>query len=226
MNCNIIKDLIPSYIDGLLSDESKKLVDNHIESCEECKKYIEICTSECNVLEEINKKELREFMKFYGKFKRNSRLFMICIVLILVLAGSFRLYYCVENPLEFYESKQAYSYNIHDGRLDIVFDFGFHTRSPFNTEVSYTLLSSMDTVFIKAVDASMPLSDDLNATRFPGETMGFVDTFVLDISGMSDAEVETMLQTLTIRFEASTVGGHSVIYDFPFYMLEGKQIKE
>ena len=38
MNCNIIKDLIPLYIDGCCSEESEKVVEEHINDCNECKK--------------------------------------------------------------------------------------------------------------------------------------------------------------------------------------------
>lgn len=38
MNCNIIKDLIPLYIDSCCSEESKTIVEEHIENCDDCKK--------------------------------------------------------------------------------------------------------------------------------------------------------------------------------------------
>ena len=38
MNCNIIKDLIPLYIDECCSAESKKTVTEHLEKCTQCKK--------------------------------------------------------------------------------------------------------------------------------------------------------------------------------------------
>lgn len=38
MECNIIRDLIPLYIDNCCSAESKKAVDEHIENCPECRK--------------------------------------------------------------------------------------------------------------------------------------------------------------------------------------------
>ena len=38
-DCDIIKDLMPLYIDDLLSDNSKKFVEDHINNCESCKKY-------------------------------------------------------------------------------------------------------------------------------------------------------------------------------------------
>lgn len=41
MNCDIIKDLIPLYIDGCCSDESKNVVEEHFKACSECKKLFE-----------------------------------------------------------------------------------------------------------------------------------------------------------------------------------------
>ena len=40
MNCNIISDLIPLYIDGCCSEESKKLVEEHITGCKSCKELL------------------------------------------------------------------------------------------------------------------------------------------------------------------------------------------
>ncbi|MBQ3559851.1 MAG: zf-HC2 domain-containing protein [Agathobacter sp.] len=41
INCNIIKDLLPSYIDELCSTESKQLIEEHFEECTDCKKLYE-----------------------------------------------------------------------------------------------------------------------------------------------------------------------------------------
>ena len=41
MNCNIIRDLIPLYIDGCCSVESANLVKEHIRDCDDCKKLLE-----------------------------------------------------------------------------------------------------------------------------------------------------------------------------------------
>lgn len=41
MNCNVVKDLIPLYIDRCCSEESEKIVKEHIKSCDACKKLFE-----------------------------------------------------------------------------------------------------------------------------------------------------------------------------------------
>lgn len=45
MDCNIIKDLIPLYIDGCCSDETACEVKKHIESCYKCKTVFESMTN-------------------------------------------------------------------------------------------------------------------------------------------------------------------------------------
>ncbi len=41
MNCEIIKDLIPLYVDGCCSEESEGAVEEHLKGCSECKKLFE-----------------------------------------------------------------------------------------------------------------------------------------------------------------------------------------
>ncbi len=41
MNCNVVKDLLPLYVDGCCSKESEKLVTEHIEKCGECKRIFD-----------------------------------------------------------------------------------------------------------------------------------------------------------------------------------------
>jgi len=36
MNCNIIKDLLPSYIDDICSEDTRKVVEEHLAQCEKC----------------------------------------------------------------------------------------------------------------------------------------------------------------------------------------------
>ena len=38
MNCNVVMDLVPLYVDDCCSEESSKLVKEHLENCESCRK--------------------------------------------------------------------------------------------------------------------------------------------------------------------------------------------
>ena len=36
-DCEIVRDLIPLYVDDVCSNETKKLVNKHFEKCNQCK---------------------------------------------------------------------------------------------------------------------------------------------------------------------------------------------
>lgn len=50
MNCNIVKDLIPLYIDGCCSEESEKVVEEHIRDCGDCKRLLEDMKSSSDII--------------------------------------------------------------------------------------------------------------------------------------------------------------------------------
>lgn len=40
-SCNIIRDLLPLYIEGLTSEESNKFIEEHVKECKDCSKLLE-----------------------------------------------------------------------------------------------------------------------------------------------------------------------------------------
>ncbi len=51
MNCDVIKDLIPLYIDGCCSEESEKKVKEHLESCNSCKQFFLDMSAPTDIIE-------------------------------------------------------------------------------------------------------------------------------------------------------------------------------
>lgn len=47
MNCNVVKDLLPLYVDDCCSVESKKLVIEHMEACDSCAKAYSLMKQTC-----------------------------------------------------------------------------------------------------------------------------------------------------------------------------------
>ncbi len=39
--CDIVKDLIPLYVDELVTEDSKQFIENHINSCQDCSTYLQ-----------------------------------------------------------------------------------------------------------------------------------------------------------------------------------------
>ncbi len=40
ITCNVIEDLLPLYVEGLTSDDTNFLIEEHLKTCTDCKKTI------------------------------------------------------------------------------------------------------------------------------------------------------------------------------------------
>lgn len=54
MECNVVKDLIPLYIDDCCSEESAKIVKDHLENCTSCKEIFESMNASSDVLSVVS----------------------------------------------------------------------------------------------------------------------------------------------------------------------------
>ncbi len=46
ISCHIIRDLIPLYVDNVVSEDTKEMVERHLDCCEECKKEVGLMKQE------------------------------------------------------------------------------------------------------------------------------------------------------------------------------------
>lgn len=79
IDCNIIRDLLPSYVDKLTSDESNAAIEEHIKNCPACKEILE------NMKKAANGSETQtEEIDYLKKHKRNARKNTIVTAIILI----------------------------------------------------------------------------------------------------------------------------------------------
>ena len=69
MKCEIIRDLMPMYLDGLTSEESNEAIGEHLDGCEPCKEMLEQMKQETEVKTEETRKKINPFRKFNRKMK-------------------------------------------------------------------------------------------------------------------------------------------------------------
>ena len=78
INCNVIQDILPLYIDDVVSDDTKELVEEHLQNCEICQRvYHETKTDLENDMkisaqtkESSNEaNDLKSFRKFFKEKK-------------------------------------------------------------------------------------------------------------------------------------------------------------
>ena len=49
LQCDLVADLLPIYIDGKASEASKKFIEEHIKTCQDCKDLYEAMTADMPV---------------------------------------------------------------------------------------------------------------------------------------------------------------------------------
>ncbi len=84
MNCNIIKDLIPLYIDDCCSDESKTIIEEHIKNCDDCKKLFTEMKSLPNITTTSESPKTFSKINDWKASVLQSVLFFISFILITV----------------------------------------------------------------------------------------------------------------------------------------------
>ena len=96
MKCEIIRDLFPSYIDGLTSRESNELIEEHLEECGDCREYLASMQEE--IVQENQPVKNKEAVKPFRKLRQKTRkkIFLTAggavLVCALLFGGGF-LYY-------------------------------------------------------------------------------------------------------------------------------------
>ena len=77
ISCEMIKDLLPLYSDGVCSEESKKAVEEHISKCRECKSELDM----------MNKNLVLPAEKDTGAVKRIKRRIRLEKIVTVIAAG-------------------------------------------------------------------------------------------------------------------------------------------
>lgn len=82
--CEIVRDLLPLYIDGMVSDVSKKSIDNHLEHCTECSEIYHDMA--CHLEMETPSTEISDVKRFLHKTKKMYLLYGLgCLSFIAIL---------------------------------------------------------------------------------------------------------------------------------------------
>lgn len=84
INCDIIKDVLPLYLDGVVSDATKEMVEEHLSSCDSCRKEAEMLKQDI-ILPTTKNIQLSE-AKIFKKLKSNLRKKNVIILLSTILA--------------------------------------------------------------------------------------------------------------------------------------------
>ena len=83
MNCNIANDLIPLYIDDVISADSKEMLEDHVSCCRKCQQTIKKMQQDIPMMED------RDFNPFKKLRKKILIRTSVIVLVMLLLYGAF-----------------------------------------------------------------------------------------------------------------------------------------
>lgn len=140
VSCNVIQDLIPLYVEDMLSEDSKKLVERHLDECEECKEYVHELQMIESLPIETDTKPLKNIKKVLRKKKWQA---IVVSILSTLLIGTLTVIFMTA-PEYLPHSEEVVTVSEADNGLVL---------AEFNEEVagydldSYTAESGTESVF-------------------------------------------------------------------------------
>jgi len=72
LECDVIRDLLPSYVDEICSETSKRYVEEHVEDCPECEKLLEQLRDTEIVTDEMERREIDGLKKVKRHIRRQD----------------------------------------------------------------------------------------------------------------------------------------------------------
>ena len=158
--CNIIGDLLPLYLENLVSSDTKDFVDEHLENCNECRKKLqEMKSAQSAVIEPLlPTMPLKQIKRKLWK----KRVSVICLTAISIIAIMITAFSYLTSPQYLPYSDDLLSLSVNEeGKMLIT----------FNDEVSgYSFVSQEENgVMLYYVNASRTLWDNFSGNQLPRE---------------------------------------------------------
>jgi hypothetical protein len=86
-DCEIVQDLLPNYIEHLTTASSNTLIENHLETCEDCKNILENMKKNITIKDKPDKKEINYIKKFSSKIIILEAIILLIIILFILIIG-------------------------------------------------------------------------------------------------------------------------------------------
>ena len=130
-DCYIVNDLLPNYVEKLLSKETEKFIENHISSCESCKEKLQIMQEQYLDTKKNSEEEDKIEFDFLKKVKKKNQIFkIIAIIFFIIIFANIIFTYIKYNKitnilseskisLQKYKEQENYSFSKENYQLDL-----------------------------------------------------------------------------------------------------------
>ena len=199
ITCNVVRDLLPLYVDDVLSDDSRKVVDDHISDCTECRDlYLKMRnpvadngTERCSDGQEALKKIRRSIIK--------KRLITALITAVCVVTIACSLFYVVVVHEKYIPYEEAALYVSDEA---IRSNRNFYKSSGVYTPDGETLFMYMTTTMYTefkrgGIETGWPiisLTDDALTMRIEDDNGNVTEQVCREIYYVPEKEAKQMMQ--------------------------------
>jgi hypothetical protein len=119
IDCNIIRDLLPSYVEKLTSEQSNQAIDKHINDCSECKEYLNELQQDV-APQAASPNEIDYLKKIKRKMKKSTYISLGILSIALVIAlGVFLRFYVIGWPAEIFSTEITIDYDYNNDNVVI-----------------------------------------------------------------------------------------------------------
>ncbi|MFR1777113.1 MAG: permease-like cell division protein FtsX [Clostridia bacterium] len=160
--CDLVKDLLFSYNDNILSNTSKELVEEHLKKCDECKKILEEIKQDSN-----DKKQIKE-IDFLKSIKKNINkkniiiliVFIFLVIIILFNVQVYKNYNAIASTMEIYLKDDITEEQIENIKNELI-------EKCDNIELEYVSKEKALERFKSNLGENENLLNDFNSTNNP-----------------------------------------------------------
>ena len=98
LKCHIVRDLLPTYVDGLTAAETNREIAEHVQGCAECGRILQQMQAPLQEPETIGKNKEIDYLK---KIKAGTvKKILAILVCIAVLATFFSYFFILGSPVK------------------------------------------------------------------------------------------------------------------------------
>ncbi|MBE5992391.1 MAG: zf-HC2 domain-containing protein [Paenibacillaceae bacterium] len=111
LDCNIVRDMLPLFIENLTSEDSNNAIHQHLKQCEYCSKYLENIQKpiDCPI---VPKKEIDYMRKVKHSFKQRTYILSgVITIFCIILIGIFLRLFIIGTPVFFGDAPINYEWN-------------------------------------------------------------------------------------------------------------------
>lgn len=140
--CDIVQDLLLGYVDNTLNIESKKLVEKHLSTCENCRSRLEEIREDIKENQDNQKKEIDYLKKIRRKSKIKSILIAFAIIILIVLVFYINKFIKINSIMQ-NANKSLKSQNYYVETQQILYDGDVSVRNVYFKDGKYKQISKI-----------------------------------------------------------------------------------